>query len=211
MLTRWLKTVNRLPLPLTVKHIQTFGSHTSKLKDKKLDSPEAWDELRRAHPQFSIAQNRAEWLRACHVEVKKDGQDGGMPERARMIAAHLKERGIRRVFSVGVGGAGLEYHLKQLMPDLYIVATEYAPENVEMLRRVFTECDEIRTFDILHGDWTEVSRDERASMLLMYRVDPHFTDEEWRSIFSRIHAARVTDILYIPCGFLTIRSLFQRK
>ncbi|MEI7512154.1 MAG: hypothetical protein WCK01_01700 [Candidatus Uhrbacteria bacterium] len=211
MLIRALKAFNRLPVNLTVKHIQTFGNQTNILKDQKLDSPEAWDELRRAHPQFSIAQDREEWLRACNIEVKKDGQDGGLIVRAKAIAQFLTEKGITRVFSVGVGGAGLEYQLKRLLPELKVIATEYAPENVEMLRRVFTECDDIHTFDILRGNWNEVSDTAMPTMLIMYRVDPHFTDQEWRTIFANMHTAGVEDILYIPCGFLTMRSLVQRK
>ena len=210
-LTAFLKAVNRLPFPVTVRHEQTFGEQTDHLKDQELDSPEAWDELRRANPQFSVSTDRAEWLKACNSEIKKDGQDGRIVERASAVANVLRANGIQRIFSVGVGGAGLEYHLKRLMPELKIVATEYAPENVELLRKVFIECDELRVFDILHGDWSEAIDPHLKTMVLMYRVDPHFTDAEWRGVFERMKRAGVKNILYIPCGFLTLKSFFQRR
>lgn len=213
MLKDRLRQINNLPLRLTVKHLESFGADTGALKDGELDSPEAWDVLRRANPHFSISADRAEWLLACEAKVKKDGQDGGLLARAQVISEVLRKRGIAAVFSVGVGGAGLEYQIKKACPQIKLVCSEYAPENVESLRKVFSEADEIVQFDMKGKDWSPAlpGKPEEKRLTLMYRVDPHATDKEWRGIFERMHAAGVAEILYIPCGFLTLKSLFQRR
>lgn len=209
MVNRFLRSINNLPIRLTIRHIEAFGPQTAALKDGVLDSPEAWDALRRDHPHFSIAPNREEWLRVTEGAAKKDGQDGGLRQRAADVGILLKRKGITTVFSVGVGGAGLEYHLKKLHPDLRIICSEYAPENVEMLKKVFTEADGIVTFDMKGADWSPAVGEK--ILALLYRVDPHATDAEWRQIFERMSAAGVSDVLFIPCGFLTLKSMFQRR
>jgi hypothetical protein len=213
MIRDFLRTVNDLPLHLTIRHEETFGAETADLKDGRLDSPEAWDVLRRVHPHFSVSPNREEWLRACEVKVKKDGQDGGLLLRAQTIIDLLRENKVTAVFSIGVGGAGLEYQIKKALPEIRLVCSEYAPNNVELLRKVFTEADSIIQFDMKGRDWTPAlpKKEGEKIVTLMYRVDPHATDDEWRQIFERMYAEGVSNILYIPCGFLTLRSLLQRK
>ena len=107
MCTSFLKYINSLPIPLTIKHYQTFGYSASLFKNGELDSAESWDVLRETHPQFSISTNRREWLRACEAQIKKDGQDGGLLQRAKDVSALLQTEHIDKVFSAGVGGAGL--------------------------------------------------------------------------------------------------------
>lgn len=209
MVNRFLRSINALPIRLTVRHVEAFGPQTAALKDGVLDSPEAWDALRRAHPHFSIAPNREEWLRVTEGAAKKDGQDGGLRQRAADVGAVLERNGITAVFSVGVGGAGLEYHLKKMRPALRVICSEYAPENVDMLKAVFTEADGIVRFDMKDADWSPAAGEN--TLALLYRVDPHATDAEWRDIFRRMHAAGVRNVLFIPCGFLTLKSLVQRR
>jgi hypothetical protein len=213
MFKDYLRAINNLPIRLTIKHEETFGTGTAGLIGGELDSPEAWDMLRRSHPHFSVSSDREEWLQACEAKIKKDGQDGGLLVRAQMIAELLHKKRANAVFSVGVGGAGLEFQIKKLLPEIRVVCSEYAPENVELLRAVFTEVDEVIRFDMKGKDWSPALPRTNGEKIvtLMYRVDPHATDEEWRKIFENMHAAGVVDILYIPCGFLTLRSLFQRK
>ncbi len=208
-----LHALNYPPVAFTIKHYQTFGDSSARLKDGKLDSAESWDVLREQHPHFSISDDRGEWLRAAELEVTKDGQDGGVRDRAGDIARLIEAKRITTVFSVGIGGGALEYQLKKLKPALRVIGSEYAPKNVERLKRVFLEADDIIPFDITSPDWSPAlsrSPDERV-LCLMYRVDPHFTDREWREVFERMHRAGVERVLYIPCGFLSLRSWFQRK
>lgn len=208
-----LKYINSLPVAFTMRHYQTFGYSGSLFKDGKLNSAESWDVLRETHPQFSVSQNRKEWLKASETEIKKDGQDGGLIKRAKDVNDLLVKENITHIFSVGVGGAGLEYQLKKLNPSLTIVCSEFAPHNVELLKNVFLEADEIVQFDILHGDWNEIREKylPKNSLCLMYRVDASFTDQEWRGIFEQMSEARIETILFIPSSFLTVMSIFNRK
>ena len=135
-----------------------------------------------------------------------------MCARAEAIVDLLHEKGITSVFSVGVGGAGLEYQIKKLDPRIRVVCSEYAPENVEMLKKVFLEADGVVPFDMKGTDWSPaIAQASERVLTLMYRVDPHATDAEWRAILERMRASGVKEVLYLPCGFLTLRSLVQRK
>lgn len=205
---RLLHYLNSLPVPFTSRHYQVFGESSVYLKDGVLDSPDSWDELREHHEHYSIGATREEWLEAAEGEVKKDGQDGGMIRRAHDIVALLRNVGALSLTSVGVGGAGLEYQIKKLLPNIYLTCSEYAPKNVEMLRKVFTECESFEVFDILKGDWTKARQE--GGVVLMYRVDPHFTDTEWRSVFERMHAAGIECIIFVPSTCLSVRSWLFR-
>lgn len=208
-----LKYINSFPVPFTMKHYQVFGYSGSLFKDGELNSADSWDVLRETHPQFSISKNRKEWLRACEAQIRKDGQDGSLAKRAEEINDLLKKEGITHIFSVGVGGAGLEYQLKKLNPQLNLVCSEFAPKNVELLKGVFEEADDIIQFDILAGDWKEIKEKylPQHSICLMYRVDASFSDEEWKIIFKKMHEAKIQRILFIPSSFLSILSVCNRK
>jgi len=213
MFKSFLKYINSIPFSLTIKHYQTFGYSASLFKNAELNSAESWDALRTTHPQFSISQNRKEWLRASEAQIKKDGQDRGLLQRAKDVESLLKKENKNSIFSVGVGGAGLEYQLKKINPNLKIVCSEFAPQNVELLKSVFLEADQVVQFDILNGDWKSIKEKYlfNSSVCLMYRVDASFSDEEWRYIFEKLHAAKINDILFIPSSFLSILSIFNRK
>lgn len=96
-----------------MKHYQIFGDSKKSLKNNALVSIESWEELRKNHPHFSVSHNREEWLEAVELKVTKDGQDNGLFLRADNIVDLLKKECIKSVFSVGVGGAGLEYQIKK--------------------------------------------------------------------------------------------------
>lgn len=203
-MSAFLRYLNSFPIAFTSTHYQEFGDSVARFKDRILDSPESWEELRRHHDHYSVADTREEWLRVSEGEVKKDGQDGGMKLRAAKVAAALDDLAAQELFSVGVGGAGLEYQIKKLKPALRLICSEYVPSNVEMLRKVFTECEECIVFDIFHDDWVRASAP--GTVALLYRIDAHFTDAQWRQIFEKLFAAGVRDIIFIPTGCLTLRS-----
>jgi|CXWL01.1.fsa_nt_gi hypothetical protein len=209
----FLKQINSMPISFGMRHYQIFGDSSVALKDKALVSPESWDELRDNHPFFSIAADREGWLAASELEVFKDGQDAGLKDRAREIAEFLKQEEIIKIFSVGVGGAALEYQLKKLLPSLTVICSDYSKTTVERLQRVFTESDEIIQFDIQNGDWKEVTQKYLGnnSLVLIYRIDASFSDDDWRAIFSRMANNGVSSILVIPTGVLTIVSIYNRK
>ena len=206
-----LRYLNSLPFPLTIKHYFPFEAVTGRLKDGALDSSESWDVLRQAHDHFSISESREEWLKTANAIVKKDGQDGGLLTRAKDVERILERLNISSVFSAGVGGAGLEYQLKVARPSLKLICSEYSPVNVEALKKVFVECDEILLFDVKTSDWSIALRgvDPRSQLCLLYRVDIHLTNEEWKAAFQRMHRAGIQNILFIASGCVTARGLFN--
>jgi len=202
-----------MPFPFTMRHYQIFGETTQNLKHQELLSPESWDALREHHPFFSISSNREEWLLASEIAVTKDGQDTHLKERARDIVALLRERCIDRIFSVGVGGAALEYHLKKLMPEIQLTCSDYSETTVKRLREVFLESDAVIEFDILMGDWNEIQKKYigEHGLCLMYRLDAGFSDTEWADIFEKMAEAGIAQVLVIPTGTLSLISVFNRK
>src|SRR3989344_4365726 len=142
---RLLRYVNSIPVSLTIKHFYPLS--------RSLDSRESWDILRQSHPHFSISPEREEWLKAAEGEVKKDGQDGGFIQRAKDVVSVIDKLGVASVFSLGVGGAGLEYQIKKMRPNIKLVCSEYSRVAVERLTKVFKEVDTVVLFDMKYGDW----------------------------------------------------------
>ena len=206
---KFLKYLNSLPFNLTVKHYYPFGETTASVMDGKFNSPEAWDALRVSHPHFSITSERESWVRQCELGINKDGQDGRLNARAVEIVDLLKANKFTSIHSVGVGGAALEYHIKRLCPNIRMTVSEFAPKNVEMLKRVFHECDSVIQFDLLSKDWSMWGGDEHYCVM-MYRVDTSLTDEQWRDVFQNMYESQVLNVLYIPAAFLTLKYLYRR-
>lgn len=197
-----------------MRHYQTFGDSTSGFVDNSLNNIESWRSLRDSHPRFSISDDRDEWVKASELEIIKDGQDTELINRASEIVQLLKAKDIKTLFSVGVGGAGLEYQIKKRMPNLRIICSEYEPKTVEKLKKVFIEADEIIEFDILKGDWGSVHKqylEDSKSLVLMYRLDAGFDDMDWKKIFISMSDANISNIIYIPTTTLTLLSIWNRK
>ena len=203
-----------LPFRFTMKHYHVFSSGVVKtrFKEEKLDSPESWDMLRTTDPLFTIADTRDEWIEVSTQAVRKDGQDVHLAKRAREIAEILWAKNISTVFSTGSGGAGLEYLLYSVFPELKILCSEYAPATVSALKKVFLEAEDIILFDIKESNWNVVTErmDAKNTLCLMYRLDAQFTDNEWKEIFTRLAGAGVVQVLFIPTGFLTMKGLLSR-
>ena len=210
---RFLKYVNSMPFAFSMKHYQVFGGTTPHMKNNELMSPESWDTLRAEHPFFSIPATREEWVKVSELMVTKDGQDKELPERARDITTLIQQHRFSRVFSVGVGGAALEYQLKKAMPMLPLVCAHYSAKTVETRRNVFMEADNIIEFDILKGDWKNVGKNYIGDdgLLIMYRIDASLSDSEWRTLFERVAKAGIKNVLVIPTGMLTMLSVYNRK
>ncbi len=199
-----LRYVNSVPFPLTVNHYVDFGQSNKQLVGDEIFSPESWDSLREGHAHFSVSSDREEWLAAAEGRIKKDGQDGGMPERAKAIAALLNEYDAQELFSVGVGGAGIEYQIKKIIPNLHLVCSEFSRVNVKRLQNVFTECDEIIVFDMIKDDWSLAK-----GAVLLNHVDIEMTDDNLHKIFKKMHAEGITLVLFICCR-ITLKSVVAR-
>lgn len=51
-------------------------------------------------------------------------------------------------FLLALVEAGLEYQIKKNLPEIKLTCSEYSIVNLEFLKKVFTECDNIIFFDI---------------------------------------------------------------
>lgn len=197
-----------LRFPLTLRHYYFFDQVFEVPSEgaPALASSEIWDKLRIQHRHFYQADERETWLRS--FSEPKDGQESSLKVRATEIAKLLRSRKITNVHSVGVGCAGLEYHLKHEMPSLHLTASEFAPVNVERLRKVFHECDQIVLFDIGTADWASLqSHDSTNRLVLMNRVDPCFANSQWKAVFKRMADSGLRQILFIPDTVLTLRYI----
>jgi hypothetical protein len=209
-----LKYLNTLPIRFTMNHYQMFGESSNDLKDNSLNNVESWEALRDNHPHFSISDNRDEWINASELKVVKDGQDGGLLKRAEQLVIFLRRENIKILFSVGVGGAGLEYQIKKRMPELRLICSEYEPKTVKKLKKVFVESEDVFAFDIINGDWVDVQSrylSQDKSAVLIYRLDAGFSNQEWRQIFESMSNAGVSNVVYIPTTMLSILSIWNRK
>jgi hypothetical protein len=176
----------------TVKTYYDFGE-TGTLIGEDLLSKSAWDTLRTSGlAHFSVAADRDGWL-ASFAE-RED-----LRERANAIVSLCRANDCTRVFSVGVGVAGLEYFMKTESPGLHLTCTDYAPAATERLADVFSECDEVRVFDMMSEPWPSTP----GTLYLLHRVDTELSDRQWRECFRRMTASRVSPVLVIPCAFLT--------
>jgi len=91
-------------------------------------SRRAWDALRTSgHLGFAIPGSRAGWLASF---ANRDD----LQTRAKDIVALSHDLRLTRVFSVGVGGAALEYFIKLQDPRICLTCTDFAPETVRRLR-----------------------------------------------------------------------------
>lgn len=211
MLRKFLCYINSLPVAIAVKNSFNFGQPGQILENQELNSAAAWDVLRTQHEHFSVVDNRETWLLAAEGLQKKDGQDGDFVMRARQIAGLLTKYDVRSLFSAGVGGAGLEYQLKKNRPEIKLVCSEYSLVNLELLKKVFWECDSIIYFDLLQADWNVTKNvvDPKHHLCLLYRIDPSFTTRELQEIFKNMGAAGIENVLFIPGGRLTLAGLLK--
>lgn len=169
---RW-RTGRRITLP----HYHEFGTDRRLVGDD-LVRPEAWDALRTASDSyFSIPTTRAEW------EQKAD-EWGEVPLRARSIDRWLRAHRVGSLASYGVGGASLELWLHRLCPERSLVITEFGSDTVARLQSLFTEV-EVRNHDLLTDDPLD------AELHLFSRIDPSFSNEEWKSILHRFADRRM--------------------
>lgn len=181
---------------VTIKHYFDFGC-ISQTVDGHVHSAQAWDALRlESAPSniFAIPSERQEWLKRCH-------QEPFVQEQARGIAAVVRGR-FTRINSYGAGPGFLEFFIKQQCPDIFLQCSDYTVKSMERLRRVFTEADEIVTFDMLNGPWQNMGK---GALHLLYRVDTALDNDQWRSVFAKMRSAGIRHVLFLPCEFLTVR------
>lgn len=183
-----------------IKHFAYFGELNSKIGNTLIDS-KAWDLLRvsEVSKEFNIPQDRNEYEKVCNISNLK--------LIARKILEIVKKQGCTEIVSVGVGRAALEFNIKKTDPDMYVKCLDYTPEAINILNKVFPECDKIEEFDMLSGNWN-ITKD---GMVLFYRVSTELTVEQWKDVFKSLFESKADNILFIPTENLSIKILVKEK
>ena len=102
-----------------------------------------------------------------------------------------------------------ESHPNFVIPkDRDLTVSEYAPENVELLKTLFHECDVIRRFDLFGDQWGEYAN-KPAQVVILNRLDPLFSNEQWTDAFDKMGKAGVVQIVYIPAWILSVKFYLQ--
>lgn len=158
-----------------------------------LHNRRAWDALRDSGlPGFAIPEDRQEWL--ASISDRLD-----LKERAQAIVQICRALGLSRVFSVGAGSGALEFYMKAVDQGLHLTCADYAPGATARLRNVFSECDEVIVFDMLHDKWKPAN----GTLYLLHRVDTELSNQDWRRCFSAMGSAGVSPVLFVVSEFLT--------
>ena len=187
------------------KHYYLFDNNTrEKFDDVKLNQNN-WDVLRNesSNKDFSIEKTIEEYEDNCRLQEK-------YRKVAELIVAELSDRGLigNGIVSLGVGKWILEWHIKQICPDLYVSCTDYTPEAMEKLKSVFKSVDDVSVFDMLNGDYSLFKKD---TTVIMYRVSTEFTRKQWDIIFSNMYDAGIKHIIYVPTEVASFRYMLSER
>ncbi|MCH5266999.1 MAG: hypothetical protein J1E62_01535 [Lachnospiraceae bacterium] len=190
---------------MKIKHYFSFDKkHYKKNGFKKLSSAN-WDILRteNAPGAFSIEKEISAFEENCKTSVS-------YKETAEIICNFIKKHELgNRLVSLGCGKGIVEYHIKQIMPEVHIKCTDYAKKSIEQLAKVFIDCDEFDTFDMLSGDYGTWGG--TGDILLMYRISTEFSTEQWQLIFDKIYNANIQYVIFVPTEIMTLRIALKEK
>lgn len=191
---------------MKIKHYYAFEEKDS--GQKHLDELNAsnWDILRtnkEASP-FAIEREISDYERNCNscLEYK---------EAAKIICKLLNDYQLKkRIVSLGCGKGIIEWHIKQLIPEVYMKCTDYTRESMKLLEKVFTSCNEFGIFDMLNKD--NYKHLEQNDILLMYRVSTEFSIDQWKAIFDYLYQEGGTEyVIFVPTEILTLRIAINEK
>lgn len=105
-------------------------------------------------------------------------------------------------------------------PNVRVECTDYTDAAIDELRRVNTLIECAYVFDMLQGDYALL---EKYDAVLFVRLETEFTMQELESIFSKMRAAGVKRIIFVPsilvnrkyiiCEYIKffVRGLFWKK
>ena len=190
---------------MKIKHYFAFDKKFYNGNDFKKISSTNWDMLRTdsAPGPFSIEKEISEFEENCKAATS-------YRETAEIICGFIEKHKLgNRMVSLGCGKGTVEYHIKKIMPELHIKCTDYAQKGIEQLAKVFVDCDEFGTFDMLAGDYGEWAK--TGDILLMYRVSTEFTAEQWQTIFDRIYNANIQYVILVPTEIMTLWMALKAK
>ncbi len=190
---------------MKAKHYYLFSDEiTDKMSGTSLNE-ENWDYLRKADNKsvFSLEEDIENYERNC------EGRDSYI-ETASIISEYLntKEDFSGKIVSLGVGKGILEYHIKKILPNVYIECTDYTKDAIEKLKKVFIKADKCSVFDMLNGDYAGFCKE---SIIIMHRVSTEFNRKQWNAIFFKLFKAGIKNIIFIPTEIASLKIMVQEK
>lgn len=188
---------------MKARHYYYFGHDLqSRMQSKCLDSTN-WDMVRTTeqYSPFSFEKTIDEYDQNClrSIHYKKV---------AMLICGLLSEIHCQKVVSMGVGKGILEWHIKKLHPDICVECTDYTPESISLLSKLFVNADNIFIFDMLNDDYSSI---EKNSCLILYRVSTEFSYNQWCAIFNKIYSGHIKYVIFTPSELLRWRSFLGEK
>lgn len=166
-----------LPLPLTIRHVFDFGDDRA-LVGEDLVRPEAWDALRiRTAGPFALPQDRAAWEEAATANAD-------LVARAGAIDAWLDAQAVSALASYGAGTAQVELLMWRGAPHRALTLTDFGPDTVATLARLFPEATVLRHDLVVDGPLD-------APLDMFHRIDTEFSDADWRTILQRFAGRRI--------------------
>lgn len=188
-------------MELTLKYYHYFGDLQKGLGDD-LNTTESWDALRTKRGVkglYYIPEDREIWQNIClsNEPLKSKAKD----------IVELVGPKFDCIHSFGVGAAYLEFLIKKEKPSLGMTCSDFTPQGIARLKKVFVEADEITNFDMLHGDWGTV---DPECICLLHRVDTVFDDEQWEAVFCKMKDAGIRNALFIPSDILTLKKILYQ-
>lgn len=186
---------------MRIKHYYYFEEIQSKMSGRKINA-QNWDVLRSDEKKspFAIERTAEEYEENCRKSVEYE-------KAATILCELISSYENNKLVSLGCGKGILEWYIKKKLPDLKIECTDYAEKSVELLRNVFTECNNISVFDMINGDYEKW----KGTTVLLYRVSTEFTLKEWKMIFDKIYYAGIENVIFVPTELLTFRIMREEK
>lgn len=171
----------------------------NKNRNEKLNVQD-WDNLRESEDtDFGIETSRDGYIDNC--KAKKEYEIY-----ARKIC-ELFQNDRLHIISLGCGKGILEYHIKNLCPEIYLTATDYGEVTINRLKEVL-QIDNIRIFDIFNDDFNELVKEDKDNVFLFCRISTEFSKRQWIEILRKMNMQGVDKIIFIPTEELNFHITF---
>ena len=174
----------------TSKHYFNFGKKLN--AQNTLINQEGWASVRcdDNNTPFAIPNEEMAFVEKALKQYNPESHD---------IINLACEKGFCEVFSVGCGCGYLEYNLKNRKPELTVIATDFNPNFVARLKRVFKTCDQVDTFNMMTDDY----KSSYDLMYLFFRIDTELSNQQWLDVFRKMHEDKAKYVLIVATEFLT--------
>jgi hypothetical protein len=158
------------------------------------NTPHAWDVLRTTPGAFASPATPEQLEHAARSRPE-------LRARADAINRALDAISARSAVSYGAGGGQLEWWLLNQRPQRPLTVTEFAPASLDRLRASLPAA-QIEQHDMLAGDPLT------ADAHIFHRIDTEFTDDQWRSIYTRFQQE---DVILAVSELLTVDRILGQQ